>query len=164
MANSEAEVKELFTAIRALGGEVYSCKSKAGKTITYTIPMKEGCMIKDPEAAYDFKRSTAVLKMKQFYTADLRISNAYSGKPGTKYVGVLGGLVLLSDCGSFSTDCGSGFDDEMRWELWNLHKKNALVGKIVEVSYQEITADGSLRFPVFIRIRDDKSTTNVEAA
>jgi ATP-dependent DNA ligase len=179
VAHSEAEVKALFRRVRDKGGQTYSCvntkkisykdstKTKVviqpGTTITYTVPRGEGVMVKNPDKPYEFTRSDACLKVKEFYTADLRITGAYEGKPGTKYVGMLGGLELASDCGKYSTDCGSLQGDEgQRFELWMMHQRGELVGKIYEVSFQEITADGSLRFPVGIRLRDDKNTTNVE--
>ena len=162
VAKDESEVKGLFQIVRNKGGQQYSCVDKNGKTITYTVPKGEGVMVKNPDKEYEFKRSDAVLKVKEFYTCDLRIKNAYEGKPGSKYEGMLGGLELASDCGKITSDCGSGFDDDNRFELWMQFLRGDLVDKIAEVSYQEITADGSLRFPVFQGIRDDKTSTNVE--
>lgn len=162
MARSEAEIKAMFRVIRDKGGDVRSAIDKKGNEVTYTIPKGEGGMVKETEDPYEFKRSAAILKVKEFYTADLRIVGAYEGKPDTKFVGMLGGVNLASDCGKYTTDCGSGFDEDQRFELWMMHQRGELAGKIVEVSYQEITADGSLCFPVYQGIRSDKNTTNVE--
>lgn len=163
VANNEAEVRELFRRVRSKGGQKYSCVNKRGRTITYTVPKGEGVMVKKPDKPYEFTRSDAVLKVKEFYTCDLRIAGAYEGEPGTKYEGMLGGLEFVSDCGWIKTNCGSLKGDEgQRYELWVMFLRGDLVGKIGEVSYQEITADGSLRFPVFQGLRDDKTTTNVE--
>lgn len=142
LAWNEQEVRSLFRQVRNQGGE--------------------GLMLKDPTKPYEFKRSSAVLKFKEFYTADLRIIGAYEGERDSKFEGMMGGLTLSSDDGSTHCDCGSGLDEDLRFELWMQHKRGELVGKIVEVSYQERTTDGSLRFPVFQRFRDDKTTTNVE--
>lgn len=181
MCNSEEEVKALFRQIRDQGGQKSTAvttkdvevkievggKAKKyivpkGTEISYTRPAGEGIMIKSLDKSYDFRRSDAVLKVKEFPTADLRIIGAYEGKPGTKYEGMLGGINLADDTGVYSTDCGSGFDADARYELWMRHKRGELVGAIWQISYQEITADGSLRFPVAQFERTDKTTTNVE--
>ena len=162
LANNEAEVKELFHRVRSKGGQTYSLLNSRGAEVTYTVPKGEGVCVKDPNRFYDFCRSTACLKVKEFYSADLRIVGAYEGEPGSKYVGMLGGIRLASDCGRISSDCGSGFDDAQRFEWWLEFLRGDLVGQIVEVSYQDITSDGSLLFPVFQTRRPDKSSTNVE--
>lgn len=164
MAKNEAEVKELFARVRSKGGAVHAAMDSRGKSITYTVPKGEGLMLKKTQAPYGFTRNDSILKVKQFYNADLRIVGAYEGEKGSKYEGLLGGLQLASDCGTYSTDCGSGFDDEQRFDLWIQHQRSELVGLISEVSYQEITIDGSFRFPVWQGLRLDKTTTNVEDA
>lgn len=142
LAYSQQDVMKLFRELRDAG--------------------KEGAMIKDPNKPYEFKRSVAVYKLKEMFTCDLRIIDAYEGNPDTKYSGTLGGVVMASDCGAIKADCGSGFDDDTRMDMWLRHLKGKLAGTIVEISYQEKTADGSLRFPVFDRERNDKTTTSVE--
>ena len=47
-----------------------------------------------------------------------------------------------------------GFDDE-EGEL----PKEAWVGRVIEVEYQSIAANGRLQFPRFVRVRDDKVRT-----
>ena len=121
---------------------------------------KEGVMVKDLKAKYDFKRSNAVLKLKEFFNMDLRVVGAEEG--AGKYAGKLGALVVADDEGKISTKVGSGFDDEERMTLWIDYLSGSLVGKIVEVSAQEVTKDGSLRFPTYVGLRFDKSTTNTE--
>ena len=49
---------------------------------------------------------------------------------------------------------GSGFDDEMRDEVWK--NQSGYLGMTAEVRYQEVTPDGSLRFPTFVCWRTDK--------
>ena len=59
---------------------------------------------------------------------------------------------------------GSGFTDEQRDYFWN--NPEEILNKIIEVKYKEETKnkDGteSLQFPVFVRIRDDKSEISYE--
>jgi len=141
----------------------YVCNSKK-EVLTIFREMrdkdKEGVMVKDMKAKYDFKRSNAVLKLKEFFNMDLRVVGAEEG--AGKYSGKLGALVVADDEGKISTKVGSGFDDEERMSLWIDYLSGSLVGKIVEVSAQEVTKDGSLRFPTFVGLRFDKTTTNTE--
>ena len=160
LANNEAEVKELFHRVRTKGGEKYSVLNSKGKEVEYRLNPGEGVMVKLLDSEYEFKRSSKLLKVKEFFTMDLRIVGAYEGEG--KYQGMLGGVEMASDCGTIKTDCGTGFDDAQRYEMWVEHLCGRLVGLIGEVSGQEVTADGSLRFPVWQRLRDDKTCTNVE--
>lgn len=47
---------------------------------------------------------------------------------------------------------GTGFSDADRNVFW----KQSLVGKVIEVEYDCLAANGKLRFPRFVRVRDDK--------
>ena len=160
IANNEAELKELFRRVRNKGGEKYSVLNSKGKEVEYSLNPGEGIMVKFLDSEYEYKRSSKLLKVKEFFTMDLRIAGAYEGEG--KYQGMLGGVKMASDCGTIKTDCGTGFDDGQRFEYWVQHLNGNLVGLIGEISGQEVTADGSLRFPVWQRLRDDKTTTNVE--
>jgi DNA ligase-1 len=74
-----------------------------------------------------------------------------------KYENVLGNLICEDEEGNL-VKVGSGFSDNQREEYWN--ERNELIGNIVEIQYQEVTKNKngtkSLRFPVFVRFRDDK--------
>ena len=115
----------------------------------------EGSMLKNLDAIYEFKRSFAVIKVKQFHTADLKVIDAIEGGADTKYAGMLGALVV-SD-GVVTSEVGSGFCDDQRIELWGKFKRGELTDAIVEVKYFEITPDNSLRLPVFMRERPEKT-------
>lgn len=110
----------------------------------------EGVMLKDLSAPYVFKRSDSVLKLKDFLDADGRIVDTFEGKG--KHKGRLGGVIAEFD--GVQTRVGSGFTDLQRDTYWTGRK--SLVGRMIEVKYQNKTPDGSLRFPVFIRFRPDK--------
>ena len=73
-----------------------------------------------------------------------------------KYEGLLGALHVSSACGKIKCKVGSGFTDEDRAELWVEHLAGRLAGKIATITYQEVTKDGSLRFPTFNHVRFDK--------
>ena len=117
----------------------------------------EGIMIKDPNAPYECKRSTAWLKLKPFIEVSLTVAGVEEGTG--KHAGKLGALICEgTDDGDFiSVNVGSGLTDEMRDELW---KDQALVvGQIVEIRADAKTRSQdsedvySLRFPRFLRFR-----------
>jgi len=51
---------------------------------------------------------------------------------------------------------GTGFDAEYRMSLDTDEKREALVGRVCEVEYQDMGAKGHLKFPRFLRWREDK--------
>jgi len=113
----------------------------------------EGIMIKTLDAMYEFDRSHTVMKLKMLFDIDVNISGFYEGREGTKNQGTLGGIYIHT-ADRVRVGVGSGFSDELRNEMW-LNKENFL-GRLVEIRYQEVTEDGSLRFPTFRRFRNDK--------
>ena len=109
----------------------------------------EGIMIKDSEAVYSFGRDWSVMKYKAFFDADVPIIGL---KEGTgKHQGKLGSFLV--DYKGVEVNVGSGLNDELREKLWG---DQTIIGRIIEVRYQEETPDGSLRFPTFVCFRNDK--------
>jgi DNA ligase-1 len=115
----------------------------------------EGIMIKDPDAAYECKRSVAWLKLKPFIEVSLEVIGIEEGTG--KNVGRLGALICqgVDDGKTITTNVGSGFSDELRNEIWK--NKNLVKGQIVEIRADAVTQnqDGtySVRFPRFLRFR-----------
>lgn len=116
----------------------------------FVIDGFEGAMFKDGASPYVFKRGRNVLKVKKFHDIDLRVTSLYEGKG--KHRGRLGGLVV--DHLGVETKVGSGFNDALREEIWK--NQESWVNATVQVQYQDIGSQGSLRFPVFIMRRIDK--------
>jgi len=118
----------------------------------------EGVMIKDMAAPYLCKRSTDWMKYKPVLTVDLKVIDVEEGTG--KNVGRLGALVCHgTDHGkTISVNCGSGFSDLQRDDIWA--NRDIVIGQTVEILCDVISQnqDGtySLRFPRFIRFRDDK--------
>lgn len=79
-------------------------------------------------------------------TLDLRIKGIFEGEG--KYKGMLGGFITARG------KVGSGFIDRQRKGFWN--EGQLLVGRVIECSYKELTADGNMRQGVFKRLREDK--------
>ena len=118
----------------------------------------EGIMIKDMEAPYECKRNTFWMKWKPVITVDLPVIALEEGTGRNK--GRLGALVCSgNDHGKdITVNVGSGFSDTERDLFWN--QKADVVGRTAEILCDVITQnqDGtySLRFPRFVRWRDDK--------
>lgn len=151
LANSREEIWNMYHAARAKG--------------------QEGLIVKDPLGKWERKRSNAWLKIKAEDTADLRVIGAFEGE-GEKE-GTLGGLIVegaIEGRKIEPTRVGSGYSDKDSDTLWAMFLRDLekhehgesdpeafeLIGCIAEVQYQEITPAGSLRHPVFVRLRKDK--------
>jgi DNA ligase-1 len=143
----------------------------------------EGILIKDPDAVYECKRSNAWLKKKPTITVDLKIVEVEEGDGN--FVGTMGALVCEgTDQGrKIRVNCGGGYSIQSRAQIWADHtgkpvtwqKKEKsgwvtmteqptgtkILGQTVEVMADVISKSDSsdtysLRFPRFVRFRDDK--------
>ena len=110
----------------------------------------EGAMIKNIDAAYTFGRSFDVMKYKDFHDVDLPVKQLLEGTG--KHSGKLGSFVV--EYKGVDVQVGSGLSDELRATIWQ--DPDLFVGRMIEVRYQEVTPDGSLRFPTFVCFRNDR--------
>ena len=90
------------------------------------------------------------MKYKDFFDADVIIKECLEGTG--KYSGNLGSFLV--DYQGVNVQVGSGLSDKLRNKIWS--NKEKFVGQMIEVRYQEVTPDGSLRFPTFVCFRNDR--------
>lgn len=112
----------------------------------------EGIML-NLDTPYECKRTKNLIKVKKFYTYDLKVIGYEEGSG--RLSGNLGSLVV--DFKGNNVKVGSGFDDNTRKELWNM--RNELIGRVIEIKYKEVSKDKktgleSLQFPIFISLRE----------
>nr|QMP83376.1 MAG: hypothetical protein [Caudoviricetes sp.] len=153
--------RTLLSNVKVLQYEIVDLDTEIGKTYFEEINRKaieegyEGIMIKDPQAPYECKRSTAWLKLKPVMTVDLEVIGLEEGKD--KYEGMLGALICRGFDGNkeIFVNVGSGLTDEERIQYWS--NKTQIIGKIAEIKCDAITQNQegtySLRFPRFVRLR-----------
>lgn len=121
----------------------------------------EGVMLNDPNAVYETKRHKGLLKVKKMHTADLMIVGFEEAIDGKNRGGLKSLIVQLDD--ENTVNVASGLTEEQRIDIWS--NKDQYLGKIVEVKYFEETTNQnggrSLRFPVVLRFRDDKTIEDI---
>jgi bifunctional non-homologous end joining protein LigD len=148
------------------GVELYSAALASGL---------EGVIGKRKQSKYESgKRSASWIKVKSTRSAEFVVGGYTKGKGARAPLGAL--LIGYWESGKlrYASHVGSGFDDQslplMRARLVPLHRKSCPFADkpelnapttwvepqtVVEVKFQGWTDDGSLRAPVFLRLRDD---------
>lgn len=135
----------------------------------------EGVMIRNPLGKYKCGRSTLkeqiLMKLKRFHDAEAKVidfeekmqnenvqerdefglAKRSSKKDGLVPANTLGALIVEDLKTGVRFNIGSGFDDELKKEIW-LHKRK-YKNKIVKYKYQSIGAKNAPRFPVFLGFR-----------
>lgn len=141
----------------------------------------EGIMAKKIDSKYyPGKRTTDWLKIKNHKTLEVIIAGYTEPAGSRKY---FGSLILAAKEGKkliYMGNAGTGFNQQNLKELYDLfqplvRKKSPFEEKIknnskttwikpvliCEVKFSEVTADGKLRHPVFLRVRDDKTVDEI---
>lgn len=118
---------------------------------------QEGTVLKNPNGMWKDGTSKDCVKYKVEAELDMKVVGVVEGTG--KYKGMLGALQLESECGLVKTDCGTGFSDKQRKEMFDSPPK------IVAIKANDLvdskSKDGySLFLPVFLEERVDKSVAD----
>ena len=121
---------------------------------------QEGTVLKHPDMVWKDGTSKHQVKFKIEVDIDLLCTGMIEGTG--KYKGMLGALQLESSCGKVRVDCGTGFTDAQRKNLW---ENGYPVGKIVEIKANDLldkvgSDTLSLFLPVFKSVRIDKDVAD----
>jgi len=117
----------------------------------------EGIML-NLDTPYECKRTKNLIKVKKFYSCDIRCIGIEEGSGRNK--GTLG--ALIANYKGNTVNVGSGFTDEQRKYYWE--NPDDVVDRIISVKYKEETKNKnggiSIQFPVFETVRLDKDEEN----
>ena len=124
----------------------------------------EGLVLKFCLSKYEWKRSKNWLKIKQMDELDAYIVGYTEGK--NQLSNMLGTFVCEIDHPTFGKlhfDCGSGYSLDERKRFWE--EKDNLIGRVISVQYFEQTINEdtqvkSLRFPVFLELKEEGQEPN----
>lgn len=124
---------------------------------------EEGSVLKCESAIWKSHTSPKQLKMKLKMQLDLRIVGFNEGEK--KRTGMLGSLILESEDGQLTTNCGTGIKEkDAEWTFKSIwEKRDELMGKVVTIECNELTKDKNslipkVFLPVFVEFRFDKET------
>lgn len=105
----------------------------------------EGLMLRQPESAYEPRRSPTLLKVKPFDDAEAIVIGHESGKG--RFEGKLGALHVRTPEGK-EFFIGTGFTDAQR-------EAPPTVGTVITYRFRGVTAKGLPRFPSYLRVRQE---------
>ena len=125
---------------------------------------QEGLVTKDLEMKWTPHSRDGWYKLVPRETLDLKvIEGSYGNGIFSKYINC---LTVTNNDETIKTNVASGIKNHEREELTKLHDAGNLKDLVVEIAYRELcpSKDGvcALRFPVFVRIRDDKSLKEID--
>lgn len=119
----------------------------------------EGCVFKNPESVYTFKKHRDYgYKLKPFSEMDLEVvAHEMGSGRNSKRTGALHCIGLIGKK-KIKVRVGGGLSDKDRDNFYKLHKRNKLIGLIIEVKHEGITSKNAIRFPRYFRTRIDKTS------
>ena len=126
-------------------------------------------MLRDPDILYDYKRSDAILKLKESLdrgevgetfadctVVDYLIDDFPVIEDGQMVIKRLITKLWVRQHTYNDKICkvGSGYDLKFRYHC-SKDPENLIVGKIVEIKFQDYGSKGLMRFPRLHRVRED---------
>jgi len=113
----------------------------------------EGAMIRVPQSVYTFRRSHDLVKVKFMNELDMKILSIIPHKKQENRAGAMNVTGFLDDGTKITCDVAVS-KKEHQEDFWLNPDK--YIGKTIEVHYQNVTDDGSIRFPVFKKFKLDR--------
>ena len=121
---------------------------------------REGIMLKESNSPYRSERTREWLKIKYKRTIDVVVRGASAGEGERKpYFGALHCFAIHNGKLVHVGDVGTGFNHEELKRISSLLRAGRQF--VIEVKFYEFSQHYHMRFPVFIRIRDDKTVKEV---
>ena len=110
----------------------------------------EGIMLRNSTSVYASGRSDNLLKVKNFVKSNFVIVGFTKGTG--KYAKSLGNVLIrgMVDGKIINAKVGTGFNDSERSNIWT--NQSNYLGKDIEVIYLGVTANESLRHPIFSKL------------
>lgn len=109
----------------------------------------EGIVLHDMDSPYSCKRARSWVKVKEWQSAEFTCIGFFKGSG--KHSGRLGGILIEGS--GVRSEVGTGFTDRQREEIWANQPR--YIGLTAEIKFFEVTPDHSLRFPSFLRWREE---------
>jgi len=114
----------------------------------------EGIMLRRPNSMYEHGRSHSLLKVKHFHDEEAKVTGMEKGTG--RLSALMGKLHVVLPTG-VAFKVGTGFSDDQR-------RRPPKIGSVITFKYQELSAGGHPRFPVFLRERPELTWEDVLAA
>ena len=115
----------------------------------------EGIISKNLNDKYIYGSRKSWKKFKHFQDITCHIVGFTQGEGKYNRNDMIGAIKVIPEGYDKITNVGSGFTDQERIEMRTLLDKDKNIK--VDIKYQEVTPDGALQFPIFLRIREINS-------
>ena len=112
----------------------------------------EGVVCKDPTSFYTYSGRKDWIKVKPWLDVTCRVTGFTRGEGKRDRDDMIGAIEVIPAGSQIKTLVGTGFSDNDLIQMRQLLREQKNV--MVDVKYQNLTNDGCLRFPVFLRIRE----------
>lgn len=112
----------------------------------------EGFILRNPNALYQTKKTTDIMKCKPRCQSVARIVRMHEAKTiHGEPKDMLGAFTCVDEETGVSFNVGTGYNEAQRIEMWSKGNNN-WVGERLVYKYQELSVDGVPIFPVFERM------------
>lgn len=110
----------------------------------------EGVVAKAPASPYQYGNRKSWQKYKLFKDLTATVIDYTEGTG--KRAGIMGAVNVIPDGSTIVTKVGSGFTDDDLLQMKSLIDDGKTVR--IDCKFQNLTSDGAMRFPIFLRIRE----------